>query len=246
MFTCLLFHGSNNCKTAIVDLHRVCPKCSYELCLTCCWEIRGKCLRSGDRMVQRYCNRGKAYLHGGEPLSTLSDKIKNKTSSRRHMKLLSKWQVNQNNDIPCPVEKLGGCGHERLELKCLLPATWVSTLKSKSERLVKFHQLRDAVGNLTKHCSCGENESSTYREDCSEHCLYSPSAKDIQQGGLEHFRWHWIEGEPVIVRNVLELTPGLSWEPMVMWRAFRDPSSYNVRAIDCLELCEASSYFLIL
>ncbi|XVF87946.1 hypothetical protein PTKIN_Ptkin19aG0009600 [Pterospermum kingtungense] len=235
----------NNCKTCIVDLHRVCPKCSYELCLTCCWEIRGKFLRAGDKMVQRYCNRGEAYLHGGEPLPLLLDKKKNKTSSRKRIKLLSKWQVNGNNDIPCPVEKLGGCGHERLELKCLLPAHWVSMLKYKAERLVKLHQLEDAAGTLRRRGSClksdnqihGVNES-MQSSACSDNCLYFPSVKDIQQGDLDHFRWHWIKGEPVIVRNVLELTSGLSWEPMVMWRAFRDSSNYNVRAIDCLDLCE--------
>ncbi|XWS10565.1 hypothetical protein CRYUN_Cryun38cG0006600 [Craigia yunnanensis] len=223
----------NNCKTSIVDLHRVCPKCSYELCLTCCCEIRGNFLRGGDKMVQRYFNRGKAYLHGGEPLPLLLDKKKNKTSSRKRIKLLSKWQVNGNDDIPCPVEKLGGCGHERLELKCLLPANWVSTLKIKAERLVKFHQLEDALETLPRHCSCLKSDNevgvmneaiqlSAYQEDCSDDYLYSPLAKDIQQGDLEHFRWHWIKGEPVVVRNVLELTSGLSWEPMVMWRAFRD------------------------
>ncbi|XVE74268.1 hypothetical protein DITRI_Ditri12bG0003000 [Diplodiscus trichospermus] len=244
----------NNCGTSIVDLHRVCPKCSYELCLTCCWEIRGKCLRGGDKMVQRYYNRGKAYLHGGKPLPLAAVKKKNKTSSRRRIKLLSKWQVKGNDDIPCPVERLGGCGHERLELKCLLPANWVSTLKIKAERLVEFHQLEDARGVLTKHCSClkSDNEigilneaicSSASLNDCNESYLCSPLAKDIQQGDLEHFQWHWFKGEPVIVRNVLELTSGLSWDPMVMWRAFRNVSNkdslnVNVRAIDCLDLCE--------
>ncbi|KAM1018953.1 hypothetical protein ACFX13_041116 [Malus domestica] len=29
----------NNCKTSIFDFHRICPKCSYDLCLTCCREI---------------------------------------------------------------------------------------------------------------------------------------------------------------------------------------------------------------
>ncbi|XVE99006.1 hypothetical protein REPUB_Repub03eG0159100 [Reevesia pubescens] len=225
----------NNCKTSIVDLHRVCPKCSYELCLTCCSEIRGKCLRGGDKMVQRYYNRGKDYLHGGEPLPLLLDKKKSKTSSRKRIKLLSKWQVKGNDDIPCPVEILGGCGHEHLELKCMLPANWVSMLKIKAERLVKFHKLEDALGTLRGHCSCLKfdneigivNEAirlSASREYCSDNYLYSPSGKDIQQGDLEHFRWHWIKGEPVIVRNVLELTSGLSWEPMVMWRALRDVS----------------------
>ncbi|XVF33157.1 hypothetical protein REPUB_Repub17cG0144200 [Reevesia pubescens] len=57
-----------------------------------------------------------------------------------------------------------------------------------------------------------------------------------------------MRGEPVIVRNVLEKTSGLSWEPMVMWRAFRETCANvkfkeetpSVKAIDCLDWCEVS------
>ncbi|KAF6165206.1 hypothetical protein GIB67_007191 [Kingdonia uniflora] len=55
---------------------------------------------------------------------------------------------------------------------------------------------------------------------------------------------HWMRGLPVIVRNVLEKTFGLSWEPMVMWRAFRgakgnlEEEIRNVKVIDCLDWCE--------
>lgn len=205
-------------------------------------------------MVQRYLDRGRAYLHGGEPLSL--DKEKNKTSSRKHVKLPSEWQVKGNGDILCPVEKLGGCGHKCLELKCMLPANWVSMLKIKAERLVKLHKLDNGLGTLTGHCSClFDNEIGVVNEAIQEHSsnerLYSPLAKDLQQGDLEHFQWHWIKGEPVIVRNVHELTSGLSWEPMVLWRAFRDISSkkgssnVNVKAIDCLDLCEVSCFDLL-
>ncbi|XP_044955740.1 uncharacterized protein LOC123406318 isoform X2 [Hordeum vulgare subsp. vulgare] len=34
----------NNCRTSIVDFHRSCTKCSYDLCLICCRELRlGRC-----------------------------------------------------------------------------------------------------------------------------------------------------------------------------------------------------------
>ncbi|KAK8545809.1 hypothetical protein V6N12_026628 [Hibiscus sabdariffa] len=220
----------NNCKTSIVDLHRVCPKCSYELCLTCCREIRGNCLRGGDKMVQRYFDREEDYLHGGDPLPLSLDKKKNRTSSRKRIKLLSEWQVKGNGDIPCPVERLGGCGHKRLELKCVVPANWISALKIKADRLVKLHKLEDGLVTLTGNCSCinFDNKIGVINQaihgDCSGNYLYSPSAKDLQQGGLEHFQWHWIKGEPIIVRNAHELTAGLSWEPMVLWRALRDVS----------------------
>lgn len=52
-------------------------------------------------------------------------------------------------------------------------------------------------------------------------------AKEVRGGGhIGHFGFHWVKGEPVIVRDVLELTSGLSWEPMVMWRVLRE-TKYN-------------------
>nr|GFA07148.1 hypothetical protein [Tanacetum cinerariifolium] len=53
--------------------------------------------------------------------------------------------------------------------------------------------------------------------------------------------------QPVIVSNVLETTLGLSWEPMVMWRAFRQIANVNhdtlldVSALDCLDWCERTT-----
>ncbi|KAI4984222.1 hypothetical protein ZWY2020_047920 [Hordeum vulgare] len=38
----------NNCRTSIVDFHRSCTKCSYDLCLICCRELRlGRCPGGG-------------------------------------------------------------------------------------------------------------------------------------------------------------------------------------------------------
>ncbi|KAF2322083.1 hypothetical protein GH714_006418 [Hevea brasiliensis] len=69
---------------------------------------------------------------------------------------------------------------------------------------------------------------------------------DIQEvEELFHFQKHWVKGEPVIVRDALEVTTHLSWEPMVMWRALCenvDPETRanmsEVKAIDCLASCE--------
>ncbi|KAK3144541.1 hypothetical protein QOZ80_4AG0314440 [Eleusine coracana subsp. coracana] len=71
-----------------------------------------------------------------------------------------------------------------------------------------------------------------------------PTARDVQDGDLDHFQKHWIKGEPVIVRDVLALSSGLSWEPLVMWRALREmrdkeePEQLSVMALECLTSCE--------
>ena len=83
-----------------------------------------------------------------------------------------------------------------------------------------------------------------FHEDSSDKFLYCPRAVDLNHGDLRHFQWHWSKGEPVIVSNVLECTSGLSWEPLVMWRAFRQISNskydvvLDVKAVNCLDWCE--------
>ncbi|KAI8022382.1 Lysine-specific demethylase JMJ25 [Camellia lanceoleosa] len=37
----------NYCKTSVVDFHRSCPNCFYDLCLTCCREVRDGHLQGG-------------------------------------------------------------------------------------------------------------------------------------------------------------------------------------------------------
>uniref|UniRef100_A0A453MSL7 JmjC domain-containing protein n=1 Tax=Aegilops tauschii subsp. strangulata TaxID=200361 RepID=A0A453MSL7_AEGTS len=81
-------------------------------------------------------------------------------------------------------------------------------------------------------------------QNSSDNYIYCPNARDVQNGALDHFQEHWLKGEPVIVRDVLELTSGLSWEPMVMWRALRekkDKSEHerlSVTALECLAWSE--------
>ncbi|KAL7128622.1 hypothetical protein ABFS83_13G007200 [Erythranthe nasuta] len=55
----------NNCKTSIVDFHRSCPRCSYDLCLTCCQEIREGHLQGGDKeVVMHYVSRDPMIVNG--------------------------------------------------------------------------------------------------------------------------------------------------------------------------------------
>ncbi|XP_021692753.2 lysine-specific demethylase JMJ26 isoform X2 [Hevea brasiliensis] len=248
----------NNCSTSIVDFHRSCPNCSYDLCLTCCREIRDGCLRGGDEMLVEYWDRQKACLHAGEPDPTSSEESKSysriKSDLEHCRRAISEWKAKENGDIPCPPKNLGGCGHHRLELRSIFPDGWVLELKDKVNKLLKIHKLSDVPKYSRERCQCsrsnGDIKSSNKnlrnvasRKDSRDNYLYCPSAIDIQQGDLDHFQAHWIRGEPVIVREVLNLTSGLSWEPMVMCRAiceitYAGSSDLVVKAIDCLDWCE--------
>ncbi|XP_022884392.1 lysine-specific demethylase JMJ25-like [Olea europaea var. sylvestris] len=247
----------DNCKTSIADFHRSCPLCSYDLCITCCREIRNGKLQAGEEeFVMQYVDNGLNYLHGGDSRAANSVKDENcsevtRPSCRDHSKLKSEWKSDENGNIPCPPKDVGGCGEGILELKSVFPDNFVSELLVKAEDIVKNY----VPENFEQCCSClkidGENvpdcnnlRKAASRENSEDNYLYCPKAKDLQHADLKHFQWHWSKGEPVIVSNVLETTLGLSWEPMVMWRALRQIRNVNhellldVTAINCLDWCE--------
>lgn len=263
---------SDNCKTSIVDFHRSCPRCSYDLCLTCCQELREGHLQGGDNeVVIQYADYTLDYLHGCDRNDAAS--IKDEPShemveaiSTDPVEIKSEWRSAERGIIPCPPQRVGGCGEGILELKCILPNDSVSNLLLRAEEIAWRKDFENLP--IKFECSClkylGENAidsdklcKAASRQDSNDNFLYYPTAKDLQHDDLRHFQWHWSRGEPVIVSDVLETTLGLSWEPMVMWRAFRQKTKnkhevlFDVTAINCLDWCQVSSpvyqfYFLFL
>ncbi|XP_040938896.1 lysine-specific demethylase JMJ25 isoform X2 [Gossypium hirsutum] len=252
----------NNCRTSIVDFHRSCPNCNYDLCLTCCCEIRDGHLQGGRREIfKEYVDKGSRYLHG-EPVNPSSSKVGNsqeyspkESNSQERSAVTSGWKANENGSIPCPPEDLDGCGNGLLELRCMFRGHALVQLTQKAEEIAKDLNLGHGPQFSNQQCPCynpmgevniGNNNlrKAASREDTTDNYLYCPKAKDIQSGDLEHFQRHWANGEPVIVSNVLENATGLSWEPMVMWRAFRQIKNtkhelqLEVKALDCLDWSE--------
>ncbi|CAH1427080.1 unnamed protein product [Lactuca virosa] len=257
------------CKTSIFDLHRNCPSCQYDLCLQCCWELRDGNLQGNKEEViikvkdpgPDYLHGGKPYLHEGKPLevkkAAAALKKRKKGSYAPKKKQTHEWKSLDDGRIPCPPKSMGGCGRGILELMHTKPLDRVTILLEKAQKLLKMHKLEDNIWDMSeKWCSCSDNvngsdcgdkqsRKAASRESSNDNYLYCPRAIDIKPGDLKHFQWHWSKGEPVIVSNVLETTLGLSWEPMVMWRAFRQISNtkrdklLDVAAINCLDWCEA-------
>lgn len=222
--------------------------------------------------IQYYEDRGKKYIFGEVLTGT---KKRNKRSSRSqapqnfHCKVESNkdencsfnWKANENGSIPCAPEELGGCGKSNLELKCMHPEKYLSELESKADNIVQEEDFSQFLFS-TDPCACFSSSGAVQREvqnlrraadreGSRDNYIYCPTGTDaMQDHGLAHFQAHWARGEPVIVRDVLEQTSGLSWEPMVMWRALRerangkvDSEQFSVKAIDCLDLCEVSFNF---
>jgi lysine-specific demethylase 3 len=68
---------------------------------------------------------------------------------------------------------------------------------------------------------------------------------DIRGDNLEHFQKHWGRGQPVIVRNVLQSTSDVCWDPMVMFCNYLKNNaarSQNGQATDCLDWFEVGVF----
>lgn len=160
------------------------------------------------------------------------------------------WVAELDGSITCPPEVMGGCGSCQLELKRLLPDDWISSLEKKAETIPSKYGIIQTISRGVFSENDGETSyRAASREASNDNFLYCLASRDIQEEEqLLRFRHHWARGEPVIVRNVLEEMSGLSWEPMVMWRALCENVDSKmstvmseVKAIDCLAGCEVSS-----
>ncbi|XVE66360.1 hypothetical protein DITRI_Ditri08aG0074300 [Diplodiscus trichospermus] len=152
--------------------------------------------------------------------------------------------------FPCPPEDLGGCSNGLLELRSMFTENAVLELVEKTEAIARDLNLQNKLESPKDQCLCYDStdevdfvnnmpRKAASREDSTDNYLYCPTAKSIQDGNLKHFQRHWTAGEPVIVTDVLDNTSGLSWEPMVMWRAIcqitntKRDQHLKVKAIDC-------------
>ncbi|KAL0305992.1 UNVERIFIED_CONTAM: hypothetical protein Sradi_6016500 [Sesamum radiatum] len=131
----------NHCQTSIVDLHRSCPNCSYELCLSCSREVRRGQLPGGsNKPIPQYVDRGSDYMHGGDPLpESCRTGILDRMSG-----MPVKWVVDDGS-VVCPPKEMGGCGSCKLELKRLLPEHWISALKERAGKIMTRCKTTDMV-----------------------------------------------------------------------------------------------------
>ncbi|KAK9293251.1 hypothetical protein L1049_021242 [Liquidambar formosana] len=259
----------DNCNTSIVNFHRSCPNpdCSYDLCLTCCRELR-KGLQPGGNQAesshQHFVERAPGQgtdLNGLIPptMKRYGWESQVALSANEHVADMScdfpDWRAKVDGRIPCPPKARGGCGTEILELRRIFEANWVDKLIKNAEDFTINYQ-PPVIDFAQRCCSCppissaenwekdSEVRQAASRENSHDNFLYCPNAVNFGDNEIEHFQKHWMRGEPVIVRNVLEKSSGLSWEPMVMFRAFRaakrilKEEALSVKAIDCLDWCE--------
>lgn len=164
--------------------------------------------------------------------------------------ILPTWLALDNGAIPCPPKLRGGCGEHVLALKTLFKPSWVSKLVKDVEELVGGDALKKQVDVPCSDCNKRgikrtNLQRAANRVEDKDNYIFYPTFKEVESGALAHFQKHWRQGEPVVVRNVLEGATGLSWEPMVMWRAVRETTrnkfkedTKTVTALDCADWSE--------
>ncbi|KAA8540045.1 hypothetical protein F0562_026737 [Nyssa sinensis] len=260
----------DNCNTSIVNFHRSCPNpdCSYDLCLNCCRELRKGFQPGGNEAessLHQFVERShgqitdmkgqssaykKSFGQEGQAACPANDCLADMSCD------FPDWRAKMDGSIPCPPKARGGCGAGILALRRIFEADWVDKLIKGAENLITNYEAPDVDFSLgCPFClpvsSAGDDgknhpevRHAAFRVNSRDNFLYCPNSIDLEDSDLEHFQMHWMRGEPVIVRNVLAKTSGLSWEPMVMWRAFRSArrklkeETFCVKAIDCLDWCE--------
>lgn len=205
-------------------------------------------------MKVQYIDNGPGYLHG-KPSSitpakngTCTETTEFKLRDQIKVAVTSKWKPKENGAIPCPSKDMGGCSKGTLNLRCIYSENWMSQLLLKAKEIAQKCKLKEMHNDSELHCSCpkykGVNDTSggklrkaAARENSDDNYVFCPAVGDAQLANLKHFQYHLFKGEPIIVTNVLDSALGLSWEPMVMWRACRQ-SKKTTDVLNCLNWCE--------
>ncbi|KAH0698221.1 hypothetical protein KY290_014596 [Solanum tuberosum] len=223
----------NFCRIPIVDYHRHCSNCSYDLCLSCC-----KDLRDATKLVQD--DRGKQFLGRADCRETTSKEVK---LSNVHLTILSKlsdWKADGNGSIPCPPKQYGGCSSSVLSLKRIFKMNWVAKLVKNVEEMVSGCKVCDS-GDL-ENTSEGKLFQAAHRENGDDNVLYHPLSEDIRSEGIEDFRKQWSRGKPVIIKDIYDVSSMSNWDPIEIWRGVRETTeektkddNRTVKAIDCFD-----------
>ncbi|XP_058084311.1 E3 ubiquitin-protein ligase JMJ24 [Magnolia sinica] len=255
------------CKTPIVDYHRHCGNCFYDLCLACCRDLRRASQvsingepaenqvieKSSDGAILAKQPKSSEVLTGGEQrIANVACKGMLDISH-----LFPDWKANSDGSILCPPKESGGCGCRSLTLRRILKMNWVAKLVKNAEEMVNGCKVYDVDGFQTCSSCIGTTASQSgglgtsklfqcsHREDSSDNFLYCPASQDIKLEGINHFQKHWGRGEPIVVKHVFDCASASIWDPMVIWREIRETADEKmkednriVKAIDCLDWSE--------
>lgn len=218
--------------------------CSYDVCLSCCQDLRDLSMVDTKVKVEIELTGE----NSDKEAIAMSEQVK--PSRNRLVDKFSDWRANRDGSVPCPPKEYGGCGCAALTLKRIFKMNWVAKLVKNVEEMVNGCKIHDTLSRQ-------EAEHNTrlfqfaHRDDENDNYLYCPSSKDVRAEGIGDFRKHWVRGEPVIIKEVIDISSTPNWDPMVIWRGIRETGeektrndTRNVKALDCLEWSEVGLTYL--
>lgn len=221
----------NFCRAPITDYHRHCLNCSYDLCLSCCKDIREATTRNQT-------------FGEDDDKETVSEQVELSDAQLTLLTRNSDWRANSDGSIPCPPKEYGGCSSSILTLKRIFKMNWVASILKDAEEMVSGCGVSDA-GMKEKAGSDRRLLQAAHREDGNDNYLYHPFSQDLRSEGIGNFRVHWSQGHPVIVKKVCDTVSMTIWDPMIVWGGVRDaaeekPKDGNrtVKAMDCFSWTE--------
>lgn len=230
-----------NCNTSIVDFHRSCTSCSYNLCLSCCHEFRQGKLSGGlkeNKIMYPYRKRACTSDNKLRSDRKKNSSVKQGSKSVASPTLPRNWKVYKDGRICCPPKDFGGCGGNIiLDLRCLSPFGWDKELEASVKDIVSRYDFPDAsdFGSCCDLCRKTANQGNRVklfletarRDDSNENFLYYPNVQDLHVERLGHFQNHWGKGHPVIVQNVIQVAANMNWNPVIMFCNYLERSHAN-------------------
>ncbi|EYU43402.1 hypothetical protein ABFS82_08G143200 [Erythranthe guttata] len=219
------------CRIPIIDYHRHCTNCSYDLCLSCCKDLRkaSKQFTGGNDdkdevMLSERLNLSDFQLNSFEKFATL--------------------KADSDGSILCPPKEYGGCGSSLLTLKRIFKMNWVAKLVKNVEEMVNGCKIDNSGNSEETEVSLGIFQAA-HRENDIDNFLYCPSSEDLRNEGIKDFRLNWSRGKPVIVKDVCDASAMTIWDPMVIWRGIKETTDEKtkdankiVKAVDCFDWTE--------
>ncbi|XP_027105205.1 E3 ubiquitin-protein ligase JMJ24 isoform X1 [Coffea arabica] len=228
----------NFCRIPVIDYHRHCPNCLYDLCLSCCKDIR-----EASRLVVEVKMENQIAGESNDRESAL-EQVELSNVQLNLLRKYSGWRAQREGNIRCPPREYGGCGCSSLVLKRIFKMNWVAKLVKNAEEMVGGCRVYDS-GSEERTGFDLRLFQAAHRENDSDNCLYHPSAQDIKTEGIGDFRIHWSRGEPVIVKEVCDTSLMTIWDPEVLLRGIRETAeeklkdaNRTVKAIDCFNWTE--------
>ncbi|KAK4778647.1 hypothetical protein SAY86_006175 [Trapa natans] len=221
----------NICRIPIIDYHRHCANCMYDMCLHCCQDLR-EASKEGDAEVS-LGNENSINESTEHPIKGFN----------LHINLKDKfpdWKVGADGTLPCPPKKYGGCNYHALNLCRIFKMNWVAKLVKNVEEMVDGCTVNDSPEKLSVKVNNYSLEQDSCRED-GDNALYCTTSEDIKTGGIDMLREHWSKGEPVIVTKIWDSSCTFTWDPIILWRGIHETTEERkqgddrrVKAIDCL------------